>query len=225
MIENTSLWCSCLAVSTVTCMTCSMKACFTLYWSTSLHFLLFCRLHTHNFVSSCSLISFPNVLWFSPPSLLFLSLTFLALWVKLHDCFTVMPQFECCRASLRRQSIGCMVHLGSVWANLPLKEPLRMVILPSEKNVSHWEHVGLALSRLKWFVMVIHVERPHEDLHYRSFVCKIKGVKSAPYVRYMLWTWSCLAYNRPWAPLLMESKCSANPCGGTGNLHEIFWFL
>lgn len=76
---------------------------------------------------------------------------------------------------------------------------LRMVILPSEKSVSHWEHVGLALLRLKWFVMVIRVERPHEDLHYRSFVCKIKGVKSAPYVRYMLWTWSCLAYDRSFA--------------------------
>ncbi len=56
MMENTSLWCS--WDSAAVCMTCSMKACFTLYWSTSLHFLL--RLHELNLVSSCSLISFPT---------------------------------------------------------------------------------------------------------------------------------------------------------------------
>lgn len=119
--------------------------------------------------------------------------------------------------------LPCFIEMAKHWmhgasgfsltkfATQRTSQNLRMVILPSAKNVSHWENVGLALLRLKWFVTVIHVERPHKDLHYRSFVCKIKGVKSAPYVRYMLWTWSCLVYNRPWAPLLMESKCSANP--------------
>lgn len=68
-------------------------------------------------VSSCSLISYLNLLWFSPPSLLFLSLTSLEFWVNLHECFTVMPQFAYCCASLRQQNIRCMVHLGSVCPN------------------------------------------------------------------------------------------------------------
>lgn len=172
-------------------------------------------------------LSQPSLILYSITSF-FLSLTFLEFWVKLHDCFTAMAQFACCRASLKQLNIfWCVVHLGSVWPNLPLQEPFDS----QNRHFTFWEKCvplgacWITLLRLKWFLMVIHVERPHEDLHYRSFVWKIKGVKSTPYVRYMLWTWSRLECNRPWASLLMDSECSANPYGQTGNLHEIFWFL